>query len=60
MLEVMKDITAAKFENWKEAIIKSSDGAHVVDSSIELSDIMSRNIITNAFGEDINDELFEL
>ena len=56
----MKDITAAKFENWKEAIIKSSDGAHVVDSSIELSDIMSRNIITNAFGEDINDELFEL
>lgn len=41
--------------------IEASNGqVHIVDMSTEFMDIMARNIITVAFGEDINDELFEL
>ena len=60
MVDVMKEITATKFESWKEQINNSQQKSHVVDTTIEFADINARNIITIAFGEDINDELFEL
>ena len=60
MVEVMKEITATKFETWIEEIKNSQQKTHVVDTTTEFADIMARNIITIAFGEDVNDELFEL
>ena len=56
----MKDILATRFEVWKKEIAASETKSHTIDMSKEINDIMSRNIITVSFGEDINDELFEI
>ena len=60
MLEVMKDIVEKRFEHILRQIETSSSQSHTIDISIEFLEMMSRNIITVAFGEDVNDELFEL
>ena len=60
MLEVMKGLLASRFDKWKKEITASENKTHTIDMSTEIGDIMSRNIITVAFGEDINDELFEI
>ena len=60
MLEVMKVICTTKFEDWTKRIENSAEKTTTIDISVEFVDIMARNIITIAFGEDINDELFEL
>ena len=60
MLEVMKVICTTKFEDWTKRIEDSAEKTTTIDISVEFVDIMARNIITIAFGEDINDELFEL
>ena len=60
MVEVLKDIVENRFESWLEKIKASNTKSHTIDVSTEFMDIMSRNIITVAFGEDVNDELMEL
>ena len=60
MLEVMKDLLEKRFEEWLASAKCSPDGATVIDISVEFLEIMSRNIIMISFGEDINDELFEI
>ena len=60
MLETMKDILGERFDKWTGYIEESPDKTHTIDISTEFMDIMAHNIITVAFGEDINDELFEL
>ena len=60
MLDIMKDILATRFDRWKKEITDSETKTHTIDMSTEIGDIMSRNIITVAFGEDINDEMLEI
>ena len=60
MLEVMKDLLEARFEKWLASARSSPDKTTVIDISEEHLDLMSRNIIKISFGEDINDELFEI
>ena len=60
MLEVMKNIVEKRFEELLGQIKTSPSQSHTVDISTLFLEIMSENIITVAFGEDINDELFEL
>ena len=60
MLDVMKDIVEKRFDHLLEQIKASPSQSYTVDISTLFLEIMSKNIITCAFGEDINDELFEL
>ena len=60
MLETMKDILGDRFDKWTGCIEASPKNIYTIDISTEFRDIMARNIITVAFGEDINDELFDL
>ena len=60
MLENIKGIVEERFEQILEQIKASPSHSHTVDISTLFLDIMSRNIITVAFGEDVNDEMFEL
>ena len=38
----------------------SSDGLTVIDIAAEFNEIMSRNMITIIFGEDVTEEEFEI
>jgi len=56
----MKDLLEKRFEEWLALTQISPDKTTVIDISEEFLDLMSRNIIKVSFGEDINDELFEI
>ena len=46
-----------KIKEWEARIDASADGSTVIDLSKELIDLISRNIITITFGQDLNDVL---
>ena len=56
----MKDILALKFEEWITQIEASPLQKTTIDISKEFQEIMARNIITIAFGEDINSEKIDM
>ena len=60
MMECLKDLIGSSFEKWAEDIASSQKEEKVIDISVEFAKLMARNIIMIAFGEDIDEELFEL
>ena len=60
MVEVMKEILDKRFTLYIKEIEENEQKKHTIDISTEILDTMARNIITVAFGEDINDELVEI
>ena len=60
MMESLKDLVGSTFEQWAEDITNSEKKEKVIDIAVEFVNIMARNMITIALGEDINEELFEL
>lgn len=59
MLEVLKDKTAAKCENWLTQMTPSHNST-VIDISKVFSNLFARSIIHIAFGEDISDQKLRL
>ena len=61
MLEVLKEKIGEACDNWSKQINKAEDGQSIViDIAHEIRKIFARNIIHIAFGEDIEEEKFEL
>ena len=56
MMESLKQRCERTFEQWTKEVKASPDGVKVIDIAKEVERLLSQNIITIAFGEDINDE----
>lgn len=60
MMEVLKGKIEYYFDIWNQEITKSEDKSHQIDLTVAFERIYAHNIITIAFGEDINGDKFEL
>ena len=54
MMEVLKGKIEHYFEKWNKEIESSSDKSHTIDITKAFERIFAHNLITIAFGEDIN------
>ena len=60
MLEVLKEKIGVACESWREKIDANGGKEAVIDIAYEIRKVFARNIIHIAFGEDIEEEKFEL
>ena len=60
MLEVLKEKIGQACEKWAKSIDESRDNFVTIDIAYEIRKVFARNIIHIAFGEDIEEEKFEL
>lgn len=59
-MEVLKDKIESYFDAWTKEIEASSDKSHNIDITKTFERIFAHNLITIAFGEDINDDKFDM
>ena len=60
MMEVLKGKIEGYFDEWNNEIAASKDKSYAIDISVVFERIFAHNLITIAFGEDINDQKFEI
>ena len=60
MTEVLREKIEAVLQKWIKAIESSEDKSYLIDITVEFERVFARNLIHIAFGEDINDNLFDL
>ena len=60
MMEVLKGKIEHYFDMWNKEIETSTTKSHAIDISQAFERIFAHNLITIAFGEDINDDKFEI
>ena len=60
MTEVLREKIEAVVQKWIKAIESSEDKSYLIDITVEFERVFARNLIHIAFGEDINDNLFDL
>ena len=60
MMEVLKGKIEHYFDIWNEAIKNADSKSHTIDLTVAFERIFAHNLITIAFGEDINDDKFDL
>ena len=60
MMEVLKGKIEFYFDIWNKEIDKSPDKSHKIDITYVFERIFAHNLVTIAFGEDINDDKFEI
>ena len=54
MMEKLKNILDMYFARYDKEISESRDGSTSINIAIELNEILKRNIVTIAFGEDVS------
>ena len=60
MMEVLKTKIDIYFDIWNKEIEASSEKSHKIDITQAFERIFAHNLITIAFGEDINDDKFDI
>ena len=59
-MAVLKGKIKDAFDKWSKEIEASPDKSHAIDILVEFERIFAHNLVHIAFGEDINDEKFDL
>jgi len=60
MMEVLKGIVESYIDEWSKEIEASSDKSHNIDITQIFERIFARDLITISFGENINDDKFDI
>lgn len=60
MMEVLRSKLESRVENWTEKIRESQDGKAKIDIALEFEKLFAENLIHISFGEDVNDQFFEI
>ena len=59
-MEVLKGKIEIYFDIWNKAIEASTSKSHCIDITQAFERIFAHNLVTIAFGEDINDDKFDI
>ena len=60
MMEVLRTKIENSCDKWLDEIHKSDDASTKIDIAIEFEKLFASNLVHISFGEDINDQLFEM
>jgi hypothetical protein len=60
MMDLLKDILAAKIETWMAEIEASPDKKTIIDIAVVFEELLTSNILTVNFGEDLSNTPVEM